>query len=201
MKICSHARCSRGDLTDWTLQMHCYNIYCEVIYEYYYRNGTKVRDFRKIFAYHVRLIEYQKNTLYHNLFFKKQSLTLRNPEPNHPIVINSWQNHEKYLYGNPPLWVFLQVLKYVERGDQQENVGSRRKDDARGRNVGIPHEQLGRLDGKWKSGHQMYHIPPTTVNLHVSLHWHEINTALHFSCTFLRTYAPCLLLKVKATTI
>ena len=61
-------------------------------------------------------------------------------------------------------------LKGVERGAQQGNVGSRRKDDAQGRNVGIPHDQAGLLKGKKKSRHQMYHIPPTTVNSHVSPH-------------------------------
>lgn len=88
------------------------------------------------------------------------------------------------------LWIVLQVLTDVERGGQQENVGSRRKDDVLGRNVGIPHKQAELLHGKWKSGHEMYYIPPVTVNSHVSLpppislHWHIINTALHFNCTW-----------------
>ena len=61
-------------------------------------------------------------------------------------------------------------LKGVERGDRQGNFGSRRKDDKKERNVGILHDQAGLLNGKKKSGHQMYHIPTTTVNSHVSPH-------------------------------
>ena len=48
--------------------------------------------------------------------------------------------------------------------------------------MGIPHDQAGLLDGKKKSGHQMYDIPPTTLNSHVSPHF-----ALIAPDTFLRT--------------
>ena len=83
---------------------------------------------------------------------------------------NSLQSHEKYSYDYSLLCIVLQVLKGVERGDQQGNVASRRKDDAQGKNVGTPRDQAELLNGKTKSGHQIYHIPPATANAHVSPH-------------------------------
>ena len=48
--------------------------------------------------------------------------------------------------------------------------------------MGIPNDQLGLLDGKWKSGHELYHITLTTVDSHVSAHGHVKNT-LQFDST------------------